>query len=290
MNRVLDLNTLRSFVAIVDSGGMTPAANKLHMTQSAISMQIKRLEASLGTQVLERSKRQVRPSIEGEQLLSYARRMLQLNDEALGRLTGPQFEGTISLGVPGDVIHPHMPAVLRQFNHACPRARLKLTTGLTVDLIEAQEKGHHDLILTTLLEKPRNAEILASEALVWTGARGGRAYLQTPVPVGFTRGCNFRTPAIEALNAAGINWVDTVDTLDFDSALVSVAADMAVTVEMQTFTHSALERINDPDRLPALPVTHIAMVGAQNTDNELVNVLARFIREAFLGVPELTAA
>lgn len=288
MNRVLDLNTLRSFVAIVDSGGMTPAANRLHMTQSAISMQIKRLETSLGTQVLERRNRQVRPSIEGEQLLTYARRMLQLNDEALGRLTGPQFEGTISLGVPGDVIHPHMPAVLRQFNNACPRARLKLTTGLTIDLIEDLEKGQHDLILATLLEQSPGAETLASEPLVWTGARGGRAHLHKPVPVGFTRGCNFRGPAIQALDAAGIDWIDTVDTMDLDSALVSVAADMAVTVEMQTFTHLALEQIDAPEHLPALPVTHIAMFGAQQSENELVNVLAGLIRQAFLGAPDMT--
>lgn len=291
MNRVLDLNTLRSFVAVVDAGGMTSAANKLHMTQSAVSMQIKRLEESLGMQLLERNRRQVRPSAEGEQLLDYARRMLQLNDEALGRLTGPKFEGTVRLGVPGDIIHPHIPGVLRRFGHACPRARLKLTTGLSVKLIDGLERGQHDLVLATLMEKPRDAEILASEQLVWTGARGGRAHLQKPVPLACTRGCSFRAATIEALNTSGTKWVNSVDTSDLDSALISVAADMAITVEMSSFADPALEAIDAPDLLPALPIAHIAMLGANGSDNELVNILAGLVRQAYAGAlnPEPSA-
>ncbi|MGC1443373.1 MAG: LysR family transcriptional regulator [Burkholderiaceae bacterium] len=285
MYRNLDLSTLRSFVAVVDTGGMTSAANKLHLTQSAISMQIKRLEEMLGVRLLNRGNRKVRPSVEGEQLLAYARRMLQLNDEAWGQLTGPQFEGTVCLGVPGDIVHPHTPTVLRLFSNACPRARIKLTTGLTVELMRGLQQGQHDLVLTTLPDPPANGELLATAPLVWIGAVNGRAHFNSPLPIGFTQGCSFRAPAIAALDKAGFTWVDTVDTTDLDSAIVSVAADMAVTVEMDTFTHVALEKIDSPEQLPQLPLSHVAMFGAENNNNELVTLLANLLRQEFGNKP-----
>ena len=101
--RNLDLNSLRSFVTIAEAGSMTRAASRLFMTQSAISMQIKRLENSLGFSVFERSAQGMSPTTEGEQLLHFANQMLALNDEAMGRLTSPDSEGLIRLGAPVDV-------------------------------------------------------------------------------------------------------------------------------------------------------------------------------------------
>ena len=98
--RNFDLSTLRSFVAIAESGSMTRAAARLFMTQSAISMQIKRLETSLDLSVFERSAQGMKPTTAGEQLLHFARQMLELNDEAWGRLTSPDYEGQVRLGVP----------------------------------------------------------------------------------------------------------------------------------------------------------------------------------------------
>src|SRR5210317_771975 len=112
----LDLGTLRSFVTIADSGSMTRAASRLFMTQSAISMQIKRLETSLGFSVFDRSSQGMKPTTEGEQLLQYANQMLAINDEAMGRLTSPDYEGVIRLGAPSDVIYPHVPAAIRDYS------------------------------------------------------------------------------------------------------------------------------------------------------------------------------
>src|SRR6056297_186316 len=100
MPRNLDLTALRSFVAVADTGGVTRAAGLLNLTQSAVSMQLKRLEESLNTSLLDRSGRTIGLTTQGEQLLSYARRMLQLNDEIYGRLTATEFEGELKLGVP----------------------------------------------------------------------------------------------------------------------------------------------------------------------------------------------
>ncbi|MEM8633227.1 MAG: LysR family transcriptional regulator, partial [Pseudomonadota bacterium] len=109
MMRTLDLTALRALVAVADSGGVTRAANLLNLTQSAVSMQMKRLEQAVGLPLLEKSGRRVVLTSAGDQLLGYARRMLALNDEAITRLTAPAYEGTLTLGVPHDIVFPHIP-------------------------------------------------------------------------------------------------------------------------------------------------------------------------------------
>ena len=139
--RNLDLSTLRSFVTIADSGSMTRAAGRLFMTQSAISMQIKRLESNLGMSVFERSAQGMKPTTEGEQLLQFANQMLALNDEAMGRLTSPDYEGLVRFGAPDDIIYPHVPGVLREFSRDFPRVQLKFSASRTVVLREQLEQG-----------------------------------------------------------------------------------------------------------------------------------------------------
>ena len=112
MSRNLDLTSLRSFAAVADAGGVTRAAGFLNLTQSAVSMQIKRLEESLDLQLLDRSGRSVTLTAAGEQMLGYARRLLALNDEAVARLTHQSFEGEIVMGVPADIVYPAIPRVL----------------------------------------------------------------------------------------------------------------------------------------------------------------------------------
>ena len=128
---------------------MTRAASRLFMTQSAISMQIKRLENSLGFSVFERSAQGMTPTSEGEQLLHFANQMLALNDEAMGRLTSPDYEGLVRLGVPGDIIYPHIPVILREFSRDYPRVQVKLSSAQTINLKTELKQGLQDIVLTT---------------------------------------------------------------------------------------------------------------------------------------------
>ena len=122
MPRNLDITALRSFAMVAEAGGVTKAAARLHLTQSAVSMQLKRLEESIGLPLLDRTGRAPQLTSQGELLLSYARRMIALNDEAWGRLTGQAFEGEITLGVPADIVYPHIPQVLQRFSREFPPA------------------------------------------------------------------------------------------------------------------------------------------------------------------------
>ena len=115
MVRNFDITTLRSFVAVAETGGVTKAAGFLHLTQSAVSMQLKRMEEALDVALLDRSGRTVALTADGEQLFAYAKKMVELNDEAWRRLTANEFEGEITLGVPHDIIHPYIPPILKRF-------------------------------------------------------------------------------------------------------------------------------------------------------------------------------
>ncbi|MEM9435090.1 MAG: LysR family transcriptional regulator [Pseudomonadota bacterium] len=228
MARNLDLTSLRSFVAVIDSGGVTKAAGFLHLTQSAVSMQLKRLEESLGLALLDRTNRAISLTAEGEQLLSYARRMLSLNDEAYARLTAKDYEGEITLGVPHDIIYPYIPPILRRFASDFPRVQIKLVSAPTTQLREMFDRGACDAILTTEDAPGAHGETLVTLPLVWIGAVGGSAWKQRPLPVAFCKNCIFRTGVLRRLDGADFEWEMAVDS-DLDNAVEAmVSADLAV--------------------------------------------------------------
>ena len=158
--RNLDVGTLRSFAAVIDAGGVTRAASRLNLTQSAVSMQIKRLETSLDTTLLDRTGRGVAPTNEGEQLLEYARKMIALNDDAVDRMIAPRFEGIVTFGIPCDIIYPHGPEILSRFDRDFPRVRVNFVSSYSAKLIDEFNAGKLDVILTTEAESSPTAERL----------------------------------------------------------------------------------------------------------------------------------
>jgi len=149
MPRNLDLTALRSFVAVADSGGVTRAAGMLNLTQSAVSMQLKRLEDALDQKLLDRSARTIAVTPAGEQVLGYARKLLKINDEVFSRLTATEYEGELRLGVPHDIIYPAIPSVLKRFAAEFPRMHVRLISAPTRKLLDMFARGEVDLILTT---------------------------------------------------------------------------------------------------------------------------------------------
>ncbi|MEM1129775.1 MAG: LysR family transcriptional regulator [Pseudomonadota bacterium] len=232
MPRTLDLSSLRSFVAIADAGGVTRAANLLNLTQSAVSMQMKRLEELLDVKLLDRTSRQVGLTASGEQLLSYARRMLELNDNAVARLTDKAYEGKITLGVPHDIVYPHIPTVLQRFNTEFPRVKVQLISSYTLRLVEAHRNGECDIVLTTEDTVPPQATLLTESSLIWVGASGGTAWKSRPLRLAFEPGCIFRASATEALDAAGIPWEMMVESQSTRAIEASISADLAVSAAL----------------------------------------------------------
>ena len=161
MARNLDLTALRAFVAVVDAGGVTRAAGLLNLTQSAVSMQLKRLEESLGLALFLRSARKLMLTPEGDQLLTHARKMLAINDEALARLGLAGHEGEIRLGVPHDIVYPAIPGILKRLAAQFPRVRINLASSFTMLLREGFARGEFDVIVTTEDRAGPEGEVLS---------------------------------------------------------------------------------------------------------------------------------
>ncbi|RME15346.1 MAG: LysR family transcriptional regulator, partial [Alphaproteobacteria bacterium] len=228
MRRNLDMTALRAFVTVAEGGGVTRAAGLLHLTQSAVSMQIRRLEEALGRKLFDRTGRALVLTADGDQLLAYGRRILALNDEVWSRFTDAAFEGEIVLGVPNDVVYPALPPVLQRFHAAFPRMKVTLVSSYTHRLKQMFARGDAQMILTTENAVDPGGETLVSLPLVWVGARAGQAWRQRPLRLAFETRNIFRGVVERALDAAGIPWEIAVTSEMSRTIEVSCAADLAV--------------------------------------------------------------
>lgn len=281
MVRNLDVTSLRSFVAIADAGGVTRAAGFLNLTQSAVSMQIKRLEETLGCDLLDRSARKVALTAAGETLLSYARRMLVLNDEVFGRMTQTQHEGEVVLGVPHDIVYPAIPQVLRRFNKDYPRMKVTLLSSFTRVLKGQFGRGECDIILTTEDSIDAGGETVAELPLIWVGAVGGVAWKSRPLRLAFATNCIFRSGVQAALDASGMAWEMAVESESGRAIEASVSADLAVHAVLAGSEPPYVERINHCGALPDLGRMRVNMYTADPVHSTAVHDLAAMIRLAY---------
>lgn len=285
MIRNLDLTALRSFVAIADAGGVTRAAGFLNLTQSAVSMQIKRLEEVLGQNLLNRAARKVGLTPAGEQLLGYARQMLTLNDEVFGRMTQSVHEGEIVLGVPHDIVYPNIPQVLRRFAADYPKMRVRLISSFTRVLKAQFARGECDLILTTEDSVDPQGQTLAELPLVWIGAPGGLAWKGRPLRLAYEHDCIFRQGVQAALDMAGIRWEIAVESDSTRTVEASVSADLAVHTVLAGSEPPYLERVNHHGTLPELATMKVNLYEADPAQTPAMAALAELIRRAYAQRP-----
>src|SRR5215472_131825 len=170
-SHMLDLDLLRSFVSVVDAGGFTRAGERVHRTQSTVSQQIRRLEQSLGRALLHRDGKHATPTDEGERLLSYARRILALAEEARDAVARPMADGIVRIGIPEDFAATRLTELLSEFARSRPGLRLNVRCDLSVNLRRDIERGELDLAL--LKRDARDGEAIASwpERLHWVTSR-----------------------------------------------------------------------------------------------------------------------
>lgn len=280
MIRNLDLTALRSFVAIADAGGVTRAAGFLNLTQSAVSMQIRRLEEMLGIQLLDRSARKVALTDAGEQLLTYARKMVNLNDEVFGRLTHSAHEGEIILGVPHDIVYPLIPQVMQRFSREFPKMRIILQSSFTRILRDQFSRGEIDVMLTTESDLEVGGEQLAELPLIWIGAPGGQAWRQRPLPLAYEQACIFRQEVQATLDRAGIPWEMAVVSQNTRSVEATVSADLAVHTVLAGSEPRHVERISHGGALPDLLSMKIGLYQSQ-TAGPAHLALADMLRQTF---------
>ncbi|MFV0335860.1 MAG: LysR family transcriptional regulator [Tropicimonas sp.] len=281
MVRNLDLTALRSLVAIADCGGVTRAASRLNFTQSAVSMQIKRLEEAFDMPLLDRTGRGVALTSNGEQLVSYARRMLSLNDEAIDRLTAHDYAGEIMLGVPHDIIYPHIPEALRRFNAAFPRVRVNIVSSWSRELIDKFAHGQIGIILTTERGFGEGAEVLTQKPLLWIGAQGGSCWRRRPLRFASARQCLFRAAGVRALEGSAISWEMAVDSESDRTIEATVRADLAICVMLEGTEAPFLEPVAHDGALPELPGYSVNLYVSEAANGRAEQALVEFVRDAY---------
>jgi DNA-binding transcriptional LysR family regulator len=173
MPRNLDTALMRSFVVVAETGGTTRAAAILHLTQSAVSQQIKRLEEILGCTLFRREAKRMLLTEEGERLLAKAQRLLAVNDEIWTAMAGPEVKGEVRLGVPHDMTGPFLPQILRAFGRDRLGVWIVLQNSTSPLIRQALVQGELDLGVTNESGCDAGGEVLFADQLVWVGARGG---------------------------------------------------------------------------------------------------------------------
>ena len=282
--RDLDLSLLRAFVAVVDAGSVTSAARHLNRTQAAVSLQIRRLEDTVGQALFEREHKRLILAPAGEQLLGQAKRLIAMNDEIMERMTTPSFDGEVRLGIPVDLIPTYAPPILRRFNTMWPHVRVSLNTHNSHELMTDLDQANIDLALTTDLVGDRTArcETLKTDRLVWFGAPGGSAHRRSPLPVAIGgRTCRFRPAALEALRAAGREWRLVLEVANQDAVNATVEAGISIGALLHATVPPGLEILSGSTDLPELPEFAINLHMPRNQATDIAEELARHVRAEF---------
>jgi DNA-binding transcriptional LysR family regulator len=229
---MLDLDLLRSFVSVVDAGGFTRAGERVHRTQSTVSQQIKRLEDDIGQPLLDRNGKDVTPTEAGEKLLSYARRLLALAEEARDVVARPAQDGAVRLGIPEDFAAYRLAKLLAAFSRAHPTLRLDVRTDQSISLKRDLERGEFDLALFKRDAGEKGGIAVWPERVHWvTSKHRPRDVAIGSVPlIGFGAGCLYRARAIHALESAGRTWHMAYTSSSLAGIQATVAAGMGLSI------------------------------------------------------------
>jgi DNA-binding transcriptional LysR family regulator len=274
----LDLNLLKTFVAVVESGSLSNAAPRVGRSQSAVSMQMQRLEEMVGNQLLVRGPRTVTPNAIGEDFLIYARRLLKLSDEAWASVTRPKETGSVRLGVPDDYAAFLLPPVLSRFAEDHPLVTVELICEQSTALVKTLAEGRLDLaIVTRLPEQP--LEVIRLERFVWVASPNHVAWQTEPLPVAlFEPGCAARMNVLQALGEADRSYRCTYSSASLLGLIAVVQAGLAVAGLAQRSVPPSLRIIGGNEGLPVLPDLEIGILRNPLSTTPAVDRLHDFLR------------
>lgn len=283
----LDMDALRSFVAGIDAGSFARAADRLGRSTSAVSAQLKKLEEQAGAPLVRKSGRGLTLTDSGELLLSYARRLLALNDEAVSALRGAELEGWARLGIQEDFGETVLPRVLGRFARAHPKVRVEGRIARNAELKEKTAAGQLDLALAWDDGSAPADERIAAVPLCWLGAAGEapawRRESGEPLPlVVLEAPCLLRTIACDHLDREGIPWRIAFVTPSLGGLWAATAAGLGVAVRTSLGRPVTVGLLDERQYgLPPLPSLGLRLIRPDKGANPIADHLAAIIREAF---------
>ena len=285
----LDIDQLKTFLAIADVGNFTRAADEVNKTQSAVSMQMKRLEVVLGRPLFARDGRGSRFTHDGERLVQYARRIVALSDEAVAAFTKPDITGTVRFGTPDDYADIFLPEVLARFNRTHPLVTVDVECYSSAVLNDRLQRGELDLSILTFCGQ-RNGELVRREELVWaTSARHSLHLLEElPLAVSHT-GCVWRKLVVEALESVGRKYRIAYSSPNSSTLNAAVLQGLAIAAMPEICLRPGMRILTEADGFPKLGVFDIGMIRKPGKLSSAVEALARHVQEG-LGSQRLMMA
>jgi DNA-binding transcriptional LysR family regulator len=278
MSAPLDIDQLQTFVSIVDTGSFTKAADRVYKTQSAVSMQMRRLEERIGKQLFAKDGRGVRLTIEGEKLLNYARRMIRLNNEAMAAFDDNRLEGTVRIGTPDDYADRYMPEIIGRFAKTHPNVELFIACEPSVTLIQKMSRGELDIALITHDPATAISTVVRTEPLCWVASANHPLRESAPVPLAVGRmDCRWRQLACSALDAGNRDYQILFTSWSSTVVAAAVLAGMAVSVLPESALRSGMRVLTQADGFPPLPPVQIGIIKRPGAPVSLINALSNHI-------------
>lgn len=283
--RDLQMDWLKCFVAVVDAGSLSSAAGEVHRSQSAVSMQLKKLEAALGRQLLVRGPRHLELTADGQTLLGYARRMLDLHGEAQAAFHGEELTGRVRLGVPDDYAAKYLTPVLKRFAPRHGAVEIELDCEQSTSLIPRVTRGDLDLALVSR-DHPRRGTLLFHEPLVWVGSAQFELWRRDPLPIAVYEDTSMaRRSAINALALQGRRYKVVYNSSSLAGQIAAVESGLAVAVATQCSAPEHLQILGSEHGLGPLEPMEVAVYRSRASQgspavDSLYSLLIKTLRQA----------
>lgn len=278
MTPTLDLDQLKTFVAIAESGSFTRAADAVHKTQSAVSMQMRRLEERIGKPIFMRDGRLSKLTEDGERLLGYARRMVRLSDETIAAFDETELTGTVRLGTPDDYADRFLPEILARFARSNPRVEVSVVCEPSMTLMQMARTADIDLAIITDCGEMQT-EIVRQEPLLWVTSAAHRIEEEEVLPLALSKPpCLWRTAGLDGLAAIGRKYRVLYTSGNSTAISAAVLAGLAVTVVAESALRPGMRVLSEADGFPRLPSCEIGIIRSWNRPTSaIVDKLAEHI-------------
>lgn len=288
----LDLDLLKTFLAIADTGNFTRAAEEVNKTQSAVSMQMKRLEELLGRALFTRDGRVSRFTPDGERLIAYARRLVALNDETVSAFTRPELTGTVRFGTPDDYADRFLPEIMARFARTHPLVTVDVDCMPTPSLFERTRRGEMDLALVTMGTNITTDHPVRREPLVWVTSVRHNTHLLDVLPLALSHaGCQWRGMVEKALEKSGRAYRIAYASPNSNAVTAAVLSGLAVGAVPDLCVRPGMRVLTEKEGFPALGSFDIGLARKPGRASSAADALARHVAESLGSLnPGLVAA